>query len=102
MPKTRIEFDKIQETHKITAGDVTAGYFLIEFSPDSPESVEVNPDGGPKQINKSCVDVSGETPDFEMKNILELHFNGNGGAVGLSGVIKENDILTIVYDYGIE
>jgi hypothetical protein len=102
MPKTRIEFDQIQELHKVTPSEVTAGYFLLNYTPDSPESVVVYASGGPTQVNKSCVDVSGETPDFEVKNIVEFHFNGNGGATGLSGHIKADDILIVYYDYGVE
>ena len=86
-----------QEMHKVTAGEVTAGYFTLASSPDNAQSVRVTPVKGPMQINKQVVGATGATPDFDVLSTNQVHINNDGAATGLSGDIKVDDILIIVY-----
>jgi hypothetical protein len=55
--------------------------------------------GGSVQLNKDALGVSGQTPDFQLRSSNQLHINNNGGATGLSGSIKKNSVVVVIYDY---
>jgi hypothetical protein len=90
---------EICEMHLVTSGEVTAGYFSLSQNPVAASIVQITPVGGPEQVNKQNVGATGATPDFDVLNTSELHFNNNGSATGLSEEIEENDILLINYEY---
>jgi hypothetical protein len=79
--------------------DVTAGYFTLANSPLNARCVAVWVGGGSVQYNKDAIDSSGQTPDFQLLNSNQLHINNSGGATGLSGNIKKNSVIIVIYDY---
>ena len=83
--------------HLITLGEDTAGFFTLPAVPSDPRSVALTLVGGARQVNKGCVGGTGVTPDFEVLNTDECHFNGNGGAVGLSGLLTTGDVVFVDY-----
>ena len=85
------------ELHLITSGEVTAGYFTLAQTPADVSKVYVDVVRGIRQVNKQAVGATGATPDFDVLNDDELHFNNNGGATGLSEHIEEDDILIVTY-----
>ena len=85
------------EVHKVTSGEVTAGYFTLAAAPVDPTKVHVDAVTGIRQVNKQTVGSTGATPDFDVLNDDELHFNNNGSATGLSEHIEEDDILIVTY-----
>ena len=87
----------VQEMHKVTAGEVTAGYFSLSGTPANAQAVRVTVVGGSLQVNKQVVGTTGVTPDFDVLNDTEIHINNNGSATGLSAEIVENDVLIIEY-----
>ena len=89
----------IQEMHKITAGETTAGYLTLSQTPTTAGEVQVTIVGGPLQVNKQVVGATGAAPDFDVLSSNQLHFNNNGAATGLSGDMTTDDILIIVYTY---
>jgi len=88
-----------QELHLITAGEVTAGFFSLQQAPVNAQSVRANATRGIGQVNKATVGATGVTPDFEILNATEFHFNNNGAGTGLTGHFGINDVVRIVYDY---
>jgi len=90
-----------QEMHLVTAGEVTAGYFTLASTPENAQGVRIDPVKGPRQVNKQVVGATGVTPDFDVNQeggtLADISFNNNGGATGLSGDIKANDVLIITY-----
>jgi len=88
-----------QEMHTITSAEETAGYFTLTHTPVNARSVRVDVVGGIRQINKQAVNGTGLTPDFDILNNNQLHFNNNGGATGLSGDLSAGDTLIICYQY---
>lgn len=90
---------RVQEMHKVTAGEVTAGYFTLAASALNAQSVAVILVGGIRQVNKQCVGATGVTPDFDVisPNLNRVHINNSGGASGLSGDIIADDVLIIDY-----
>ena len=88
-----------QEMLKISSSDVTNGYVTLSESPTNAQSVRVTIVEGPMQVNKQTVGSTGVTPDFDVLNTNELHFNNNGAASGLSEEIVEDDVLIIEYAY---
>lgn len=86
----------VQEYHKITAGEVTAGFFTLGNTPITPSQVRVTPYGGPLQINKQVAGAT--TPDFDVLSSTELHFNNTGAAVGLSEILGLDDEVLIEYE----
>ncbi len=89
----------VQEYHTISASDVTNGFFTLAQSPADLEEVLVAEVGGTIQVSKQGTNLGTLTPDFDILNGNELHFNNNGAATGLSGDIIENDVLMIKYRY---
>lgn len=88
----------IQYMHKVTAGEVTAGYLTLPSNPVAPGSpVEVTIAGGFQQVSKQVVGATGLTPDFDILSTNQLHINNNGAATGLSGDIVQDDVLIITY-----
>jgi len=87
------------ESHKITAGEVTAGYFTLANTPAGTTNVVAFPNGGPPQINKQHVGATGVTPDFDILSSNQFHFNNNGAATGLSEHLAEDDIVNLHYAY---
>ena len=87
-----------QEMHKITAGETTNGYFTLAVNPINAQSVFGNVVGGPQQVNKQVVGATGATPDFDVLNTNEFHFNNNGAATGLSGDLTTDDIVIVDYE----
>ena len=94
---TRIGDTPIQEMHKVTAGEVTAGYFTLANNPINAQCVCITVAAGIRQVNKQCVGTTGITPDFDVLTINRVHINNNGGATGLSGDIIEDDVVIIDY-----
>jgi len=90
--------DYVQEMHKVTSGEVTAGYFTLSASSVNAQSVAVTVVGGFRQVNKQCVGATGATPDFDVitPNFDRVHI-ANVVATGLSEEIAEDDILIIDY-----
>jgi hypothetical protein len=86
-----------QEMHKITAAEVTVGYFTLAQTPLTQVSVGISIVGGIRQINKQCVGTTGATPDFDVLYGNRLYINNNGDATGLSGDIIVDNILIIDY-----
>lgn len=84
-------------TIEITSGIVTTGYTTLSPAPLSVNAVQVNPVGGPAQVNKQGLGTAAITPDFDVLNANELHINNNATATGLSGVIAEGDYLVVTY-----
>ena len=87
------------EMHKITSGEVTAGYFTISESPSNAQSVRLRVVGGSTQVSKQVVGSTGATPDYDVLNTNEIHFNNNGAATGLSEELGEDDIVIMEYHY---
>jgi hypothetical protein len=87
----------IQQVHKVTAGEVTAGFLTLANTPLDALHVTVDIFTGIRQMNKQVVGATGATPDFDVLNGNELHINNNGAATGLSGNIIADDILIITY-----
>lgn len=87
----------VQEMHKVTAGEVSSGYFTLAQNPKAATSVVVTIVSGLEQVNKQCVGSTGATPDFDVLSTNRVHINNNGGASGLSGDIEADDILVITY-----
>ena len=85
------------EMHKVTAGEVTAGYFQLSYNPVNAQAVRVSIVGGIQQINKQIVGATGVTPDFDVLSTNQVHINNNGAATGLSGDIVADDVLIIEY-----
>jgi len=87
-----------QEMHKITSGEVTAGYFTLANSPVNAQSVRVTVVNGIHQVSKQVVGSTGVTPDFDVLNTSQVHINNNGSATGLSGDMGEDDVVIIEYE----
>jgi hypothetical protein len=87
------------EMHLVTSGEVTSGYFTLASSPSAVGNVSAFVVGGLGQVNKQIVGATGATPDFDVLNSNQFHFNNNGAATGLSEHIEEGDILDIQYAY---
>lgn len=87
-----------QEAHVVTSGEVTAGYFALSQSPVNAAHVRAFVVGGIPQVNKQAVGASGATPDFDILNTNQFHFN-NTVATGLSEIIVEGDVVMIQYGY---
>lgn len=85
--------------HKITSGEVTAGYLTLAESPVNAQCVRVTVVEGPMQVSKQAVGSTGITPDFDVLNTNELHINNTGSASGLSEVLVADDVLIIEYSY---
>jgi len=92
-----LDEEKIQTMHKVTAGEVTAGYFTLSTNPINAQSVGIWTQNGLRQINKQCVGSTGATPDFDILSTNQVHINNNGAATGLSGDIIADDILIVEY-----
>ena len=90
--------ENVQEMHKITAGEVIAGYFDMGTTPNNEISVGCWVQGGPSQVNKLAIGATGASPDFTVLNDDEFHFNNNGAAVGLSEELTEDDIVIMIFD----
>jgi hypothetical protein len=84
--------------HVITAGEVTAGYFSLPTSPVNAQGVTASVHEGIDQLNKQVVGATGATPDFDVLNTTEFHFNNNGAATGLSEDMGVNDVIIVVYE----
>ena len=89
----------IQEMHKVTAGEVAAGFFTLAQIPVNTPCVEMVMVNGIRQINKQCVGGTGAVPDFEVLAVdQKVYIRNNGGTVtGLSEDIITDDILIIDY-----
>lgn len=85
--------------HKITSGEDTAGYFELPEAPAVAAAVTAYAVGGGVQINKAVVGSTGATPDFELLNSDQIHFNNNGSGTGLSEEWTTDDIIQIEYTY---
>jgi hypothetical protein len=90
---------RTMEAHKITAGEVTNGYFTLANSPATAGEVSCTPVGGPEQMNKQIVGATGVTPDFDILSTNQLHFNNNGAATGLSAELAQDDVVIVEYSY---
>lgn len=86
----------VQEMHKVTAAEVTVGYFTLDYTPSSTHRVAVTIVGGIQQVNKHLVGSTGLTPDFDVIDD-EIHINNNGDATGLSEEIVADDVLIVDY-----
>lgn len=96
----RLDLNQIPEMHKVTAGEVTAGFFTLAVSPYSfVPTVRATIVGGIRQVNKADVGATGATPDFDLLSSNQFHFNNNGAATGLSGDIVVDDVVMIEYQF---
>ncbi len=84
------------DIHTITGGEDAAGFFTLTVTPINAASVRIFPTGGPAQISKQAPSLGAETPDFDVLNGNELHFNNNGAATGLSGLLSTGDTVNVV------
>lgn len=89
----------IVEMHKITSGEVTAGYFTLGQTPTVVTRVTCFVVGGLDQVSKQNVGATGVTPDFDILSTNQCHFNNNGAASGLSEDLAADDVVEIRYDY---
>lgn len=89
----------VVEFHKITAGEVTAGYWTLSQTPAGTTRVTLHVVGGPDQVNKQSVGATGAVPDFDVLSANQLHFNNNGAATGLSEHLAVDDIVEVRFDY---
>ena len=91
-----------QEMHKITSGEVTAGYFTLSETPTNAQSVRVDVVGGPMQVSKQVVGATGATPDFDVGvdgAATRVSINNNGSATGLSEELTTDDVVIVRYQY---
>lgn len=86
-----------QELHTVTAGEVTAGFFTLTYTPEEALSVRVTALDGVDQLNKQTIGIGAEIPDFDVLSGNQVHINNNGAATGLSGSIIANDKVVISY-----
>lgn len=93
----RLDENIATQMHKVTAGEVTAGYLTLAASPVNAQSVRAAIVGGIQQVNKQVVGATGVTPDYDVLSTNQLHINNAGAATGLSGDIVEDDVLMIAY-----
>lgn len=94
----RLDEELKPEMHKVTAGEVTAGYFTLAQTPIAADRVRASIVNGIEQVNKQLVGATGVTPDFDVLSGNQLHINNNGGATGLSGDIVVDDVLIVRYE----
>ncbi len=90
--------ENVVEMHKITSGEVTAGYFTLGTTPNNADSVSLAVVTGPQQVNKQSVGATGETPDFDVLSANQIHINNNGSATGLSADLTTDDIVIVMFD----
>lgn len=88
----------IQEMHKVTAGEISAGFFTLASTTANKTKVRVTKYQGLRQINKEVVAATGATPDFDVldANLDRVHI-ANVVASGLSLLIIADDIVIIDY-----
>jgi hypothetical protein len=97
----RDAYARFQWMHKVTAGEVTAGYFTLPWAPESDRSViadVVTNSTSVRQVNKSVstfYSIIGITPDFNTIGTT-FYFRSHASA-GLSDDIVQDDILIITY-----
>jgi hypothetical protein len=96
--RTLLQVTPFQEMHKVTAGEVTAGYFTLAHPPLSAGHVVATVVGGVQQVNKQVVGATGVTPDFDVLSNNQLHI-ANVIASGLSEGIVADDVLMVSYQY---
>ena len=86
-----------QEMHKITAGEVSAGYFTLSSTPQSARDIAITMYDGVRQANQACVGSTGATADFVVLNGNRVYFKNVSPASGLSEDIAVSDVLIIDY-----
>lgn len=86
----------ITESHLITSADYTSGFFEISDTPINPISVSAYPVGGPMQINKTIVGLTGAVPDFEM-DANKVYFRNVDGHSGLVCDWTTDDVIIVSY-----
>jgi len=86
-----------QEVHRITVPENGIGYFVLPQETVNPASVRLDAVHGVMMVNKATVGTSGADGDFEVINKKEIHFNGNGGSTGLSGLIQVGEQYIVTY-----
>jgi len=99
---------KIQEMIKITAGDITAGYFSLANNPVNKGCVSCTPVGGPQQINYDSVGATGATPDFDLDDFsttpkrVKINSDGTDGSPNLDIAANmdwaADDIVIVEYE----
>jgi hypothetical protein len=90
-----------QYMHKVTAGEVTNGYFSLSGTPVNASCVTIDVVTGPKQVNKQVVGATGVTPDFDVGvdgAANRVSINNNGAATGLSAAIVQDTVLICLYN----
>lgn len=87
------------EAHLITSGETTNGYFTLSQTPSGATNVTAAVHGGVEQLNKQIVGATGATPDYDVLNSNQFHFNNNGAATGLSEDMTTGDVIIIRYAY---
>lgn len=87
------------EAHLITSGETTAGYFTLSNTPVGATNVSASIHTGISQLNKQIVGATGATPDFDILNSNQFHFNNTGAATGLSEDMTTGDVIIVVYSY---
>ncbi len=91
-----------QEMHTITSAEDSNGYFGLGAIPISANIVRATVVEGNMEVNNAAIGISGATPDFNVMDISNFHFNNNGSASGLSELLETGDILILEYEYQIE
>jgi hypothetical protein len=98
--------------HKVTAGEVTAGYFTLPSVPYTRENMTMISPSGSIQVNQTIVGTTGATPDYVVgaqegvtddlvfiKNFTYDPTGPNEEVIsGLSQLIVENDVFVIQYE----
>lgn len=89
-----------QYMHKVTAGEVTAGFLTLPSNPINADCITVEKVAGVQQVSKQVVAATGVNPDFDalLDGTDDLHINNNGTGAGLTETIIEDDVLIIVYN----
>jgi len=82
---------------EITSTIISNGFFTLSTTPEDPSLVSITPVGGPQQVNKKSVAMTGVTPDYDVLNTNEVHINNTGSATGLSDCFIDGDVLMIEY-----
>lgn len=97
-----VDLQPWQGMHKVTAGEVTAGYFTLSQQPVLDRVVTATVISGTtvgRRINADALDGTGLTADFEISGQLFIINNNGPTSFTLSDNIVENDVLIFEYLY---
>ena len=88
-----------QYMYRITPTDSTRGYFTVTPNPVNAQSVRVFPVGGFILVNKQALAGNPLAPDYDVINNNEIHFQNDGTATGLDGLLAAGDDVVVLYSH---